>query len=41
MAVFPSIPAEMSGVRLSRHAPDSGDDDLEELPSSSTNIDWS
>ena len=41
MAVFPSIPAEMPRVRLSRHAPDSGDDDLEELPSSSTNIDWS
>ncbi len=41
MAVFPSIPAEMPGVRLSRHAPDSGDDDLEELPSSSTDIDWS
>ena len=41
MAVFPSIPAEMLGVRLSRHAPASGDDDLEELPSSSTDIDWS
>ncbi len=41
MAVFPSIPAEMPGVRLSRHAPSSGADDLEELSSSSTNIDWS
>jgi hypothetical protein len=41
MAVFPSIPAEMPGVRLLGHAPDSGDDDLDELPSSSTNIDWS
>ncbi len=41
MAVFPSIPAEMPGVRLSHHAPASGDDDLDELPSSSTDIDWS
>ena len=41
MAVFPSIPAEMPGMHLSPHAPASGDDDLEKLPSSSTNIDWS
>jgi hypothetical protein len=41
MAVFPGIPAEMPGVGLSCHAPSSGADDLEELPSSSIDIDWS
>jgi hypothetical protein len=43
MAVFPSIPAEMPGVLLSRHAPDTGanDDELDGLPEYSNKIDWS
>ena len=40
MAAFPSLPAEMPGVRLSRHTPASGDDDLNDDPSPSNDIDW-
>jgi hypothetical protein len=42
MAVFPSMPAEMPGVLLSRHAPDTGasDDELDGLPEYSNEIDW-
>ena len=43
MAVFPSMPAEMPGVLLSRHAPDTEatDDELDGLPEYSNEIDWS
>ena len=43
MAMFPSLPAEMPGVLLSRHAPDTGaiDDELDGLPDYSNDIDWS
>jgi len=41
MAAFPSLPAEMLGVRISRHTPASGDDDLNDYPSPSNSIDWS
>ena len=43
MAVFPSLPAEMPGVLLSRHAPDTGaiDDEPDGLPDYSNEIDWS
>ncbi len=43
MAVFPSMPAEMPGVLLSRHAPDTAanHDELDGLPEYSNEIDWS
>jgi len=43
MAVFPSMPAEMPGVLLKRHAPDTGahDAELDGLPEYSNEIDWS
>ena len=43
MAVFPNIPAEMLGVLLSHHVPNTGatDDDPGELPAHSNKIDWS
>ena len=43
MAVFPSMAAEVPGVLLSRHAPDTGanDDERDGLPDYSNEIDWS
>jgi hypothetical protein len=43
MAMFPSLPAEMPGVLLSRHAPDTNaiDDEPDGLPDYSNEIDWS